>query len=145
VKDGTNSFFFPAAKNYKGVPICAHEFAFVSRRLRRENDLVEIETEVDPYLELAEIHRRVIENGSAALFFKTSKARVILLSQICSALRNESSWRLPKSRRNWSKKRSKWSKFCFRLQIPENCGIIVIWLWKRIKAGNKKSVARSDS
>ncbi len=29
--------------------------------LRKENELVEIETEVDPYLELAEIHRRVIE------------------------------------------------------------------------------------
>ena len=29
--------------------------------LRRENDLIEIETEVDPYLEIAEIHRRVIE------------------------------------------------------------------------------------
>ena len=41
--------------------------------LRRENDLVEIEAEVDPYLELAEIHRRVIEAGGAALFFKNVK------------------------------------------------------------------------
>ena len=41
--------------------------------LRRENDLVEIEAEVDPYLELAEIHRRTIENGGAALFFKNVK------------------------------------------------------------------------
>lgn len=41
--------------------------------LRRENDLVEIETEVDPYLELAEIHRRVIENQGSALFFKNVK------------------------------------------------------------------------
>lgn len=41
--------------------------------LRRENDLVEIEVEVDPYLELAEIHRRVIEAGGAALLFKNVK------------------------------------------------------------------------
>src|SRR4028118_371421 len=41
--------------------------------LRRENDLVEIEAEVDPYLELAEIHRRTIENDGAALFFKNVK------------------------------------------------------------------------
>src|ERR1700693_2262846 len=37
--------------------------------LRRENDLVTIETEVDPYLELAEVHRRVIERGGPALIF----------------------------------------------------------------------------
>lgn len=41
--------------------------------LRRENDLVEIEAEVDPYLELAEIHRRVIERGGPALLFKRVK------------------------------------------------------------------------
>jgi UbiD family decarboxylase len=41
--------------------------------LRRENDLVEIEAEVDPYLELAEIHRRVIESGGPALLFKRVK------------------------------------------------------------------------
>jgi 4-hydroxybenzoate decarboxylase subunit C len=37
--------------------------------LRREKDLVTIETEVDPYLELAEIHRRVIERSGPALLF----------------------------------------------------------------------------
>ncbi len=41
--------------------------------LRREQDLVEIEAEVDPYLELAEIHRRIIESGGAALLFKNIK------------------------------------------------------------------------
>lgn len=41
--------------------------------LRRENELVEIEAEVDPHLELAEIHRRVIEKGGAALLFKRVK------------------------------------------------------------------------
>src|SRR6267142_2247767 len=37
--------------------------------LRREKDLVSIDTEVDPYLELAEIHRRVIERNGPALLF----------------------------------------------------------------------------
>src|SRR5438552_16507784 len=41
--------------------------------LRREKDLVSIDTEVDPYLELAEIHRRVIERGGPALLFKRVK------------------------------------------------------------------------
>src|SRR6267154_6429988 len=41
--------------------------------LRREKDLVTIEAEVDPYLELAEIHRRVIEQGGPALLFKRVK------------------------------------------------------------------------
>jgi UbiD family decarboxylase len=41
--------------------------------LRRENDLVTIEAEVDPYLEVAEIHRRVIEQGGPALLFKRVK------------------------------------------------------------------------
>lgn len=38
--------------------------------LRRENDLVEIEAEVDTDLEIAEIHRRVIAAGGPALLFK---------------------------------------------------------------------------
>src|SRR5919197_4076260 len=41
--------------------------------LRRENSLVEIEAEVDPYLELAEVHRRVIESGGPALLFNRVK------------------------------------------------------------------------
>lgn len=41
--------------------------------LERENDLVHVEAEVDPYLELAEIHRRVIERGGPALLFKRVK------------------------------------------------------------------------
>src|SRR5260370_31382656 len=41
--------------------------------LRRENDLASIEAEVDPYLEVAEIHRRVIERGGPALLFKRVK------------------------------------------------------------------------
>jgi UbiD family decarboxylase len=38
--------------------------------LERENDIVTIHAEVDPYLELAEIHRRVIAEGGPALLFK---------------------------------------------------------------------------
>lgn len=41
--------------------------------LKRENDLIEIETEVDPYLEIAEIHRRVIEEQGKTLLFKNVK------------------------------------------------------------------------
>src|SRR5687768_7970148 len=41
--------------------------------LRRENDLLTIKAEVDPYLELAEIHRRVIERGGPALLFQRVK------------------------------------------------------------------------
>ncbi len=41
--------------------------------LRRENDLVEIDAEVDPHLEAAEIHRRVIAAGGPALLFRRIK------------------------------------------------------------------------
>jgi UbiD family decarboxylase len=41
--------------------------------LRREKDLVTIDTEVDPYLELAEVHRRVIERGGPAILFNRVK------------------------------------------------------------------------
>ncbi|MEO8436579.1 MAG: UbiD family decarboxylase [Pyrinomonadaceae bacterium] len=41
--------------------------------LRRENDLVTIDAPVDPYLEVAEIHRRVVEEGGPALLFTQVK------------------------------------------------------------------------
>src|SRR6266850_8570124 len=41
--------------------------------LHRENDIVTIKAEVDPYLEMAEIHRRVIDQGGPALLFKRVK------------------------------------------------------------------------
>jgi UbiD family decarboxylase len=41
--------------------------------LRRENDLVTVEAEVDPCLELAEVHRRVIGRGGPALLFRNVK------------------------------------------------------------------------
>ena len=42
-------------------------------RLRRDRDLVEVAAEVDPYLEAAEIHRRVISAGGPALLFTNVK------------------------------------------------------------------------
>ncbi|HLN97047.1 MAG TPA: UbiD family decarboxylase [Pyrinomonadaceae bacterium] len=41
--------------------------------LSRENELVSVEAEVDPYLEVAEIHRRVIDRSGSALLFKRVK------------------------------------------------------------------------
>jgi len=41
--------------------------------LRRENELLEVNVPVDPYLEIAEIHRRVIERGGPALLFTNVK------------------------------------------------------------------------
>ncbi|MGB7068776.1 MAG: UbiD family decarboxylase [Pyrinomonadaceae bacterium] len=41
--------------------------------LRKENELAEISAQVDPYLEIAEIHRRTIENQGKALFFTNVK------------------------------------------------------------------------
>src|SRR5215210_5519233 len=41
--------------------------------LAREHDLIRIKREVDPNLELAEIHRRVIERGGPALLFEKVK------------------------------------------------------------------------
>lgn len=37
--------------------------------LRKENDLAEISVEVNPYLEIAEIHRRIIDEQGKALLF----------------------------------------------------------------------------
>ena len=42
-------------------------------RLTRENEIITIKPEVDPYLELAEIHRRVIAEGGRALMFERVK------------------------------------------------------------------------
>lgn len=41
--------------------------------LRHENEIVEITAEVDPYLEIAEIHRRIIAEQGKALFFRNVK------------------------------------------------------------------------
>lgn len=41
--------------------------------LQKENEIIEISAEVDPYLEIAEIHRRVIESDGKALLFTNVK------------------------------------------------------------------------
>ena len=41
--------------------------------LRTKNELQVIDVEVDPYLEIAEIHRRVIARGGPALLFTKVK------------------------------------------------------------------------
>ncbi len=41
--------------------------------LRREDEIVEVSAEVDPYLEIAEIHRRVIDEQGKALLFTNIK------------------------------------------------------------------------
>ena len=43
--------------------------------LRRDGQLVEVTAEVDPYLELAEVHRRVIAAGGPALLFSKVKGK----------------------------------------------------------------------
>ena len=37
--------------------------------LKKESELLEVDAQVDPYLEIAEIHRRVIAQGGPALLF----------------------------------------------------------------------------
>ncbi|UCD35700.1 MAG: UbiD family decarboxylase [Nitrospiraceae bacterium] len=39
--------------------------------LIKEKELIFVDAPVDPYLEIAEIHRRVIEKGGPALFFRS--------------------------------------------------------------------------
>src|SRR4051812_23420946 len=41
--------------------------------LKKENEIVEIKAQVDPYLEIAEIHRRVIAAEGRALLFSNVK------------------------------------------------------------------------
>ena len=42
--------------------------------LRRENEIVDVSAEVDPYLEIAEIHRRVIDQQGKAILFSNVKS-----------------------------------------------------------------------
>ena len=44
--------------------------------LRREGELVEVKAPVDPYLEVAELHRRVIAGGGPALLFRRPVANI---------------------------------------------------------------------
>src|SRR5215210_936607 len=57
--------------------------------LRREGELVEVEAEVDPYLEITEITDRVVKKGGPALLFRNLKGseRPLLINQFGSERR----------------------------------------------------------
>ncbi len=56
--------------------------------LRAENEIVEISAEVDPYLEIAEIHRRVIdEQGKALLFTNVKNSRFPVVTNLFGTVR----------------------------------------------------------
>lgn len=56
--------------------------------LRREHEVVEISTQVDPYLEVAEIHRRIIDqNGPALLFTNVKGASFPLITNLFGTTR----------------------------------------------------------
>jgi UbiD family decarboxylase len=59
-------------KDYSIMNIIKDLRAYVDL-LKKENEVIFIDTPVDPYLEIAEIHRRVIQRGGPALFFKNIK------------------------------------------------------------------------
>ncbi|WP_369397294.1 UbiD family decarboxylase [Syntrophomonas palmitatica] len=42
-------------------------------QLKKEKEIIEVNAEVDPYLELAEIHRRIVDEGGPALLFTRVK------------------------------------------------------------------------
>src|SRR5215216_7132205 len=57
-------------------------------RLHRDGDLVTVDAPVDPYLEVAEIHRRVIAAGGPALLFTNVKgARFRLVTNLFGTAR----------------------------------------------------------
>ncbi len=57
-------------------------------QLRRESEIIEITTEVDPHLELAEIHRRVVAAGGPALLFRRVKgAQLPLVTNLFGSAR----------------------------------------------------------
>jgi UbiD family decarboxylase len=56
-------------EGFKDLRILFSDLRAFIDRLRRDNDIVEIAAPVDPFLEAAEIHRRVIAGGGPALLF----------------------------------------------------------------------------
>ena len=59
--------------------------------LRQEDELVEIEAEVDPYLEVTEIVDRTVKSGGPALLFKNPKGsdHPLLVNQFGTKRRTE--------------------------------------------------------
>ncbi len=62
--------------------------------LRKENEIIPIEAEVDPYLEAAEIHRRVIDQGGPALLFKRVKGSAYpVVTNLFGTARSSELWK----------------------------------------------------
>src|SRR4029453_6028684 len=55
------------------IPLSFPDLRAFLDRLRRDDDLVTVESQVDPHLEVAEIHRRVVAGGGPALLFTNVK------------------------------------------------------------------------
>ena len=79
-----------AASSECRFPISARS----STHLRRDGDIVTVEAPVDPHLEVAEIHRRVIAAGGPALLFTNVKgSRLPARHQPVRHRRGAPSWR----------------------------------------------------
>src|SRR5260370_6756880 len=69
-----------ASMGYASLRACVAE-------LERAGQLVRIEREIDPYLEAAEVHRRVCQAGGPAIFFERVKGcRFPLVSNLFGTL-----------------------------------------------------------
>ena len=64
--------WFSAIVTSKGFNVHTSLSDFITL-LRAEHEIVEISAQVDPYLEVAEIHRRIIDQGGPALLFTNVK------------------------------------------------------------------------
>ena len=60
--------------------------------LRQAGDLAQIDTPVDPYLEAAEVHRRVVAAGGPALLFTNVRGPIFRSSRTSSARPTAPSW-----------------------------------------------------
>src|SRR6185295_4838294 len=97
--------------------------------LRRENDLTTIEVEVDPYLEIAEIHRRVIESGGPALLFNRVKGSSFSVVTNLFGTPKRIELALARNLRRSSSRSSISLRHSFRPNSP-SFGTIAIWLWR---------------
>ena len=88
---GTRWAYFATLRLMPREPALPDLRAFLAR-LRRDGDLAVVEAPVDPRLEAAEIHRRVIAAGGPALLFTRPRAPTSPSSPTSSAPRAAPSW-----------------------------------------------------
>ena len=91
--------------------------------------LIEIEAEVDPYLEIAEIHRRVIEEQGKALFLRMLKVQNIRLLQIFSERQKGLILVLDKSPQEFVKKAVEMVDVLAAAETQRTLAISQIWLY----------------